>query len=123
MAARSTRQRLGAAIRARRELLRLTQEEAAEGAQLSVRYWRSLEAGQPAVALEVVERVIASLNWSWSALGDALSPETHGSGAPAGPHRLLDEAWRQATPREREIVHGALRAIAGPKRKKGSARG
>lgn len=123
MAARSTRQRLGAALRARRELLGLTQEQAAEGAQLSVRYWRSLEAGQPAVALEIVERVIASLDWTWSALGDALSPETRGSGAPAGPHRLLDEAWRQATPREREIVHGTLRVLAGSRRKKGSSRG
>lgn len=116
MAARSTRQRLGMAIRARRELLGLTQEEAAEGAELSTRYWRSLEAGQPAVALEVIERVIESLDWSWSGLGEALSPEVAGRGAPGGSHRLLDDAWRQATPREREIVHGTLRVIATGKR-------
>ncbi len=117
MAQRSTRQRLGAAIRDRRELLRLTQEAAAERSNLSPRYWRSLEAGRPAAALEVVERVVAGLDWTWHDLVDALAPEPHERGAPGRVLRLLDEAWRRATPRERELVNATLQVLATGRRR------
>lgn len=118
MAVASTRQRLAAAIRARRTDLGLTQEEAAEAAGVSARYWRSLEAGRPAVALEVVERVIEGLDWSWADIGDALALEMSARSVPDSLLRLLDAAWTRATPREREILSGALRTIAGTRRKK-----
>lgn len=118
MAVASTRQRLAAAIRARREELGLTQEKAAEAAGVSTRYWRSLEAGRPAVALEVIEGVIEGLDWSWADVGDALATETSVRSVPDSLHRLLDTAWTRATPREREVLSGALRTIAGTRRKK-----
>lgn len=118
MAAALTRERLATAIRARRTELGLTQEEAAEAAGVSARYWRSLEAGRPAVALEIVERVIEGLDWSWADVGDALAPEASVRSVPDSLHRLLDTAWTRATPREREILSGALRTVAGTRRRK-----
>ena len=62
---RTILQRLGPAIRARREQLELTQESAAARSDLSVRFWRDLEASKPAtVGLDVIERLIEGLNWS-----------------------------------------------------------
>lgn len=118
MAAVSTRQRLATAIRARRTALGLTQEEAAEAAGVSARYWRALEAGGPAVALEIVERVIAGLDWSWGDVADALAPQARVRAVPDSVHRLLDAAWTRGTPREREILSGALRTIAGSRQTK-----
>ncbi len=96
----------------------MTQEEAAEAAGVSARYWRSLEAGRPAVALEVVERVVEGLDWSWADVGDALAVEASVRSVPDSMQRLLEAAWTRATPREREILSGALRTIAGTRRRK-----
>jgi transcriptional regulator with XRE-family HTH domain len=121
--ARGIRQRLADAIRAKRELLELSQEEAAARAGFSVRYWRRLESDEPpAVSMEIVEQVINGLDWSWPELVAALSSSERAErgrdreraerndGDRA--RRLFDTAWRKATPREREIVEAGLRVIA-----------
>jgi transcriptional regulator with XRE-family HTH domain len=109
------RKRLAAAVRLRREELGWTQEEAAEHSGLSVRYWRELESARPAVGLEVVERILTGLGWSWqdlaAQLGGTALPRRKGD-APRGLHALLDRAWRGATARERRLVEVVLAVLA-----------
>jgi transcriptional regulator with XRE-family HTH domain len=114
--ARSIRHRLGRAIRERRESLGLTQEAIAERAGLSPRYWRAIESAEPAVALEIVEKVLVGLDWSWSDLFGILGPAEADTDVPAATRRLFDEAWRRATPREREVVTAGLRVLASGRR-------
>ncbi len=117
--AHSIQNRLGQAVLGRRTLLTLTQEAAAAKAKISVRSWRDLEAGKTIVGLDVVEKVIGALDWSWSELVTALVPaSTDEDATPPTVKRLLDEAWRRATPREREVVSAGLRVLAGGKRTK-----
>lgn len=117
--ARSIRQRFGRAIRERREQLGLTQETAAHDAGLSPRYWRSLEAEEPSAGLEIVEKVLTALSWTWKDLNDILSPvETNDVEPPTRVRSLLGEAWRRATPREREMVQATLRVLASGRRAK-----
>lgn len=117
------RQRLASAIRARRELLELSQEEAAARAGFSVRYWRRLESDDPpAVSMEIVDQVIEGLGWSWPDLVAALAHGEHGERPERGrerernerdrARRLFETALRKATPREWEIVEAGLRVIA-----------
>jgi transcriptional regulator with XRE-family HTH domain len=113
---RSIRQRLGNGIRERREELGLTQEAAAERAGLSPRYWRAIEGAEPAVALEVVEKVLVGLDWSWNDLIGILGPANADGDVPRGARRLFDEAWRRATRRERSVVTATLRVLASGKR-------
>lgn len=117
-AARSIRDRLTLAIRQRRELLGLTQEEAAARSELSPRYWRKLESEEeaPAVSMEVVEQVLNGLNWSWSELiaalserGDRARRDDDDSDTAVN---LLRAAWKRATPREREMVSALLQVVA-----------
>lgn len=110
--ARSIQHRLGVAILDRRNLVGLTQEDAAAASKISVRSWRDLEAGKTSVGLDVIEKVIKGLDWSWDDLMAVVVPTTT-SEIPAKARRLFDEAWRVGTPREREIVTAALRALAG----------
>jgi transcriptional regulator with XRE-family HTH domain len=118
MATRTIQQRLANAIRTRRKELDLTQEAAAANSGVSVRFWRDLEAAKPAtVGLDVVEGLIAGLNWSWAEVIAVISPK-EASETPASVQRLLDEAWRRATVRERDIVTAGLRVLAGERRTK-----
>lgn len=117
--ARSIRRRLGDAIRDRREQLKLTQEAAAHEAGVSPRYWRALEVEEPSAGLEIIEKVMTALAWTWKDLVEILSPTTTDDGsAPARVRSLLDEAWRRATPRERELVQATLRVLASGRRAK-----
>ncbi len=114
--ARSLQQRLGAAILDRRILVGLTQEGAAGAAYISVRSWRDLEAGKTAVGLDVIEKVIKGLDWSWADVLTIVSGNKTDSETPIDVRRLMDEAWRRATPREREVVIAGLRVLAGGRR-------
>jgi len=111
--ATSVRARLAQAVRARREAFGLTQEAAADRCDLSVRYWRALEAGQPAVSLDVIGKVLDGLDWSWHDLADELEPV---EGVPAGIDRQVERAWATATSRERELLRGVLRVLGQGKR-------
>ena len=107
------RNRLASAIRERREELRLTQEAAAERCGLSARYWRDLEGSRRSVRLEVVERIVGGLGWSWMDLVGQIEPAQSGVGdAPAGAHRQLDAAWREGTSRERALITLLLRHLS-----------
>ena len=114
--ARTLQQRLGAAILDRRILVRLTQEGAAGAAGISVRSWRDLEAGKTAVSLDVIEKIIKGLDWSWADVFAVVSGGKPESETPIEARRLMDEAWRRATPREREVVMAGLRVLAGGRR-------
>lgn len=119
MAGKTIQQRLGPAIRARRAQLDLTQEAAADRCNVSVRFLRDLEAAKPAtVGLDVIERLVDGLDWSWAEVVAAIAPEKE-SDTPAAVRRLLDEAWRRATARERDVVAAGLRVLAGDRRTKG----
>ncbi len=52
---------LGAAVRARRKHLRLTQQEAAELAGVAVRTVHAVESGKPTVQLDALLAVLAAL--------------------------------------------------------------
>jgi transcriptional regulator with XRE-family HTH domain len=108
----TVQKRLGQAVLARRGLLELTQEEAASRAKISVRSWRDLEAGKTAVGLDVVQKVIDGLDWSWIDVVGALAPAPDDETPPAAIRRLFDESWRRATPRERDLVEASLRVLA-----------
>jgi transcriptional regulator with XRE-family HTH domain len=121
MATGSTaRKLLGEALRVRREELGLTQETAASRCGLSTRYFRELEAGRPSLRLEIVARIVAGLEWSWSEIARCLSPPASRSvatqgdegGAPREVHRLLDQGWKQSTVRERSLVERVLQTLA-----------
>ena len=84
----------------------MTQEAAAGQCRISVRYWRALEAGGPAVGLDVVAKVIDGLDWSWHEVADQLDPDRR---TQTGPHRQLERAWAGASARERELLEGVLR--------------
>jgi transcriptional regulator with XRE-family HTH domain len=104
--------RFGQAVLARRGLLKLTQEEAADRAQIGARSWRDLEAGKTAVAIDVVERVIAGLDWSWADVARSLAPEESDGALPLAVRRMFEESWRGATQRERETMQAILSVIA-----------
>ncbi len=108
----TVQKRLGQAVLARRGLLELTQEEAAGRAKISVRSWRDLEAGKTAVGLDVVQKVIDGLDWSWVDVVEALAPVPDGETPSAALRRLFEEAWRRATPREHDLVEASLRVLA-----------
>jgi transcriptional regulator with XRE-family HTH domain len=103
-----SRRRLGLTIRDRREAIGLTQENAAERANVSVRYWRSLKASRPAAAVEIVERVLHGLDWSWADLVETLAPEPDAQLTPRSVRRQLDVAWKSGTEREREVIRELL---------------
>lgn len=111
----SIRERLGLAVRARREAHGLTQEAVSTACGVSVRHWRALEAGGPSVTLDVIERVLTGLEWSWHELADALEPRKRGGGAASAAHQL-EAVWPKATAREKEIVQAVLKALSQPKR-------
>jgi hypothetical protein len=116
---RTALQRLAAATRARRQQLGITQEVAAARCHLSVRFWRDLEASRPAtVRLDVLERVIEGLDWSWAEVVAVISPEKE-SETPVAMRRLFDDAWRRASVRERDVVAAGLRVLAGERRTRG----
>ena len=106
----NVRVRFARAVRTRRDALGLTQEEAAGRSDLNVRYWRDIEAARPAPGLESIEHILTALEWSWHDLADALAPKEV-AGAPTATHRLLDEAWRRSSAREREPVMAGLRVL------------
>ena len=118
--AKSIRQRLGKAIRERRGMLDLTQEEASERAGLSPRYWRAVEVEDAELGIESLEKILNALDWTWRdmlALVSA-SDEAAEKGTPTPVRRLLDEAWRRATPREREMVTAILKVLSSARRTK-----
>jgi transcriptional regulator with XRE-family HTH domain len=110
--AHTVQKRLGQAVLARRGQLDLTQEEAAARAKISVRSWRDLEAGKTAVRLDVVEKVIEGLEWSWADVVDSLAPTAEDDLPPIAMRHLFEESWRRANPRERELVQASLRVLA-----------
>lgn len=57
------RRRIGLALGAQRRRLGLTQEEAAEGAALSLKYYGEIERGECNATLQSLEQVVAVLNW------------------------------------------------------------
>lgn len=77
-----------------------------------MRSWRDLEAGKTAVGLDVVEKVIAGLDWSWADVVSSLAPASDDDMPPVAVRHLFEESWRRATPRERELVQASLRVLA-----------
>ncbi len=110
----TVRERLARAVRSRREALGLTQEAAAERCGVSVRYWRALEAAKPAVSLDVADKVLVGLDWSWHDLADQLEPA--GTGVPPGLGRQVERAWTRATAREKELLQGVIKVLGQGKR-------
>jgi hypothetical protein len=95
-------------------LLGLTQEEAAARSHVSPRYWRRLEDRDepPAASIEVVEQLLAGLDWSWSELIEAIGHErVRAEEQIDGAERLFRAAWRKATSREREMVTAVLQVV------------
>jgi transcriptional regulator with XRE-family HTH domain len=113
MRATDTRAILARALRDRREELRLTQEQAAARCSVSVRYWRAVEAGRPAMRLEILERIVGGLGWSWHDLANLLVPNgVPGRIAPSDVHDQIDAIWRLGPGRERDALVALLGVLA-----------
>jgi transcriptional regulator with XRE-family HTH domain len=113
----ASQQRLALAIRARRTDLGLTQEGAAERGAVSVRFWRRLEAGNVGVSFEVVERIVAGLDWTWALLGQhlatgAVAKRPIRDGAPQAVHDVLEAAWRSSGRRDRAALTQLLKRFS-----------
>jgi transcriptional regulator with XRE-family HTH domain len=110
--------RLARAIRARREDLGLTQEGAAERCGVSARFLRRLEAGNAGVSFEVVERIVAGLDWTWALLGQQMAPagaqqrRQVRDGAPQAVHDLLETAWRNGGGRDKAALAQVLKRFS-----------
>src|SRR5262245_10465748 len=98
--AADVQKRIAAALRRRRTELELTQEQAAEKCGVSVRYWRDLEAGAPSVSLEVADKLLSGLGWSWGDMPMLLGRKGATTTAPRQAHELLDRTWQRLTQRE-----------------------
>ncbi|HET7501825.1 MAG TPA: hypothetical protein VFK02_12500 [Kofleriaceae bacterium] len=77
-----------------------------------MRSWRDLEAGKTNVGLDVIEKVIGGLDWSWADVMSSLAPMPDDDVPPVAVRHLFEESWRRATPRERELVQASLRVLA-----------
>lgn len=109
--------RFARSLRARRDGLRLTQEEAAHRCRLNVRYWRALEAGRSVPGLDTLDRILAGLEWSWHDLADQVEPSSLNKGAPARLHRQLNTGYLSGTARDRDVLTAIL-DVYGKKRKR-----
>jgi y4mF family transcriptional regulator len=75
----STAETLGAALRAARKKMGLTQPDLALAAGVGVRFIVDLEGGKPTVRLEQVLRVVAALGGSLALTGLEAEEERHGA--------------------------------------------
>lgn len=103
--------RFAKALRARREGLHLTQEEAAHRCRLNVRYWRALEAGKSVPGLDTLDRILAGIEWSWHDLADEIEAAPAGPAAPAKFHRALDTGYASGSAYERGLLGALLDTI------------
>lgn len=88
--------RFARVVRAWREGLGLTQEQAAAKCDVSIRYWRTIEAGEPSIGLELCDQILRGLGRTWADF-TALIEESRtisAGGAPASLHDRLDVVWR-----------------------------
>lgn len=109
--------RFARAVRAWRDELGLTQEQAAAKCEVSVRYWRAIEAAEPSLSLEVCEQILGGLGQSWESFaavvaGGALKE----GGAPAALHDRVDAIWRDG--RAKAALNAFVNVVPPPQQRR-----
>ncbi len=119
MTPKETRARLAEALRARRDELHITQEVAAVRCNVSVRYWRAVEAGRPSLRFEILQKIVDGLGWSWYDFAQVMSGPPPSREAPSSVHRQVDEVWKGGAGPARTALASLLEALAPPGGRRG----